>query len=226
VIHYLQGKILFKEPHFITLGVGSIEHGVVGYAVHCSEITSTRVSLGSQATFYIYTHVREDLLELFGFLSQDEKKLFLLLIGVNGIGPKGALTVLSALEPSILIHCILQRKKDELVKCPGIGKKTAERIVLELSDLLAKKIEKGEFSSLHESKNKLTGSLPEDLSLSDSRTALIIEARQALIGLGFKEGESERLLSLALQSNKLLETKNLKVESLIKSALQQRQRSS
>src|SRR5690606_31081959 len=94
---------------------------------------------GADCTLFVYTHVREDAMELYGFSTREEKELFLVLIGVSGIGPKAALKVLSAVPPEELIQAIVHGDRAALTRVPGIGKKTAERVVLELSDSLKKR---------------------------------------------------------------------------------------
>lgn len=229
MIHFLQGKILFKENTHLTLGVGSDEQGYVGYSINCSERVSSQVKTHERISLYVYTHVREDVLELFGFLNPDEKKLFLMLISVNGIGPKGALAVLGHLEPSLLLQYVLEKNKAELTKCPGIGKKTAERLVLELFDPIEKKLEKGELLSLRKGVSLRSsgaqariGQGDLDFDLSDSSAAVFNEARLALMGLGFKESETEQLLKKALKNSSFLNQENTKVEEVIKEALKQR----
>ena len=112
-----------------------VEAGGVGYDVMIPVSTFTHLpDTGAEVRLRIHTHVREDALLLYGFLTQDEKALFEKLIGVSGIGPKMAVTILSGLAAPDLIHSIRAGEVDRLVKIPGIGKKTAERIVLELRD--------------------------------------------------------------------------------------------
>jgi Holliday junction DNA helicase RuvA len=114
-----------------------VETGGVGYDVTIPVSTFTHLpATGAEVRLRIHTHVREDALALFGFLTQDEKALFEKLIGVSGIGPKLAVTILSGLAAVDLIHAIRRGEVERLVRIPGIGKKTAERMVLELRDKL------------------------------------------------------------------------------------------
>jgi len=132
MIAYLRGTILEKHPNQVIVDAGG-----VGYDVTIPISTySALPEAGHEVRLRIHTHVREDALSLYGFLSQDEKMLFERLISVSGIGPKLAVTVLSGLAIGELIAAIRGGEVDQLVRIPGIGKKTAERIVLELRDKL------------------------------------------------------------------------------------------
>jgi Holliday junction DNA helicase RuvA len=132
MIAFLRGALLEKHPNSVIVDVAG-----VGYDVAISVSTySTLPDTGSEVTLRIHTHVREDTLALFGFLTTDEKALFEKLISVTGIGPKLAMSVLSGLATADLVSAIRASQTDRLVRIPGVGKKTAERIVLELRDKL------------------------------------------------------------------------------------------
>jgi Holliday junction DNA helicase RuvA len=132
MIAFLRGKILEKHPNQVI-----VETGGVGYDVLIPVSTfSSLPEAGSEVKLRIHTHVREDALALFGFLTAEEKTIFERLISVSGIGPKLAITVLSGLPTSDLIYAIRNAAVEQLVRIPGVGKKTAERIVLELKDKL------------------------------------------------------------------------------------------
>jgi Holliday junction DNA helicase RuvA len=132
MIAALRGVLMEKHPNQAVVEVAG-----VGYDVTIPVSTYTRLpEAGQEVRLRVHTHVREDALALYGFLTQDEKSLFEKLIGVSGIGPKLAVTVLSGLAASDLIHSIRRGEVDRLIRIPGIGKKTAERMVLELRDKL------------------------------------------------------------------------------------------
>ena len=132
MISHLRGALLEKNPNMVVVDV----HGV-GYEVTIPvSVYSSLPAIGAEVGLYIHTHVREDALSLFGFVSAAEKTLFEKLISVSGIGPKLAVTALSGLASSDLIAAIRNGAVDQLVKIPGVGKKTAERMVLELRDKL------------------------------------------------------------------------------------------
>jgi holliday junction DNA helicase RuvA len=133
MIGHLRGTILEKHPNQVI-----VESAGVGYDVQIPISTYTALAEpGASAALRIYTHVREDALLLFGFATPEEKTLFERLISVSGIGPKLAITVLSGLPTADLVAAIRNRDVAHLVRIPGVGKKTAERMVLELKDKLA-----------------------------------------------------------------------------------------
>ena len=132
MIAQLRGTLLEKHPN-----QAIVDAAGVGYDVHIPVSTFTTLpDVGATVTLRIYTHVREDALLLFGFLSNDEKLIFEKLISVSGIGPKLAITVLSGLATPDLVTAIRGGDIARLVRIPGVGKKTAERIVLELKEKL------------------------------------------------------------------------------------------
>lgn len=132
MIAHLQGRILDKQPNRVVVDVGG-----VGYDVHVPLSTFYGLgAAGADIALRIHTHVREDVIALYGFATRLEQELFERLIGVSGIGPKLALAVLSGIEPDELIRAIEQTDVARLTSIPGVGKKTAERIVLELKDRL------------------------------------------------------------------------------------------
>lgn len=132
MIAYLRGRIFEKHPNRLIL-----EAAGVGYDVTISVATFSGLpSEGAEASLFIYTHVREDTIALYGFLRRDEKQLFERLIGVSGIGPKLAITVLSGMAADALVTALRDNNITALTRIPGVGKKTAERMVLELRDKL------------------------------------------------------------------------------------------
>jgi len=134
MIAYLAGRLFEKRPNRIVVDVQG-----VGYEVHIP--LSTFYELGEVSTevqLQIHTHVREDALALFGFKTTQEKKVFEHLTSVSGIGPKLAITILSGMSVAELVPAIRQGNLSRLVSIPGVGKKTAERLVVELRDKLAK----------------------------------------------------------------------------------------
>ncbi len=133
MIGHLRGNVLEKHPNQVI-----VEAAGVGYDVQIPISTYTSLpDPGAAISLHIYTHVREDTLSLFGFATPEEKALFERLISVSGIGPKLAITVLSGLATAELVAAIRSSDVPRLVRIPGVGKKTAERMVLELKDKLA-----------------------------------------------------------------------------------------
>ena len=130
MIALLRGVLLEKHPN-----QAIVDAGGVGYDVTIPVSTYTHLpEAGAEVRLRIYTHVREDALALYGFLTQDEKALFEKLISVSGIGPKMGMAVLSGIPAADLIASIRRGEVERLVRIPGVGKKTAERMVLELRD--------------------------------------------------------------------------------------------
>jgi Holliday junction DNA helicase RuvA len=133
MIAFLRGRVLDKQPNRIIVDVQG-----VGYELHVPLSTYYDVGEeGAELSLRVYTHVREDALQLFGFLTDLERQLFERLIGISGIGPKLAIAVLSGLDSRELVAAVQRGDVARLVAIPGIGKKTAERIVLELRDRLS-----------------------------------------------------------------------------------------
>src|SRR5258706_795106 len=130
MIALLRGTLVEKHPNQAV-----VEAGGVGYDVTIPISTYSHLpDAGAEVRLRIHTHVREDALALYGFLTQDEKTLFERLIGVSGIGPTLAVKILSGLSATDLIHAICRGEVERLVRVPGLGKKTAERMVLALRD--------------------------------------------------------------------------------------------
>jgi Holliday junction DNA helicase RuvA len=132
MIAHLRGVLLEKHPNQLVVDVGG-----VGYDVTIPVSTFSSVGeTGSEVKLRVHTHVREDAIALFGFASAEEKTIFEKLISVSGIGPKLAITVLSGLPTGDLVQAIRQGQLERLVRIPGVGKKTGERMILELRDKL------------------------------------------------------------------------------------------
>lgn len=133
MIAYLRGRILDKQPNQLVIDV----HGV-GYLVHVPLSTFYEAGdIGAEAALRIHTHVREDALQLYGFLTLLEQQLFERLINISGIGPRLAIVVLSGIEPRDLIAAVQRADLARLTGIPGVGRKTAERVVLEMKDRLS-----------------------------------------------------------------------------------------
>ena len=133
MLYFLKGITAALEP-----GLAVIECAGVGYACKTTSFTLSGLQPGKPATLYTHLSVREDGIELYGFGTKEEKRLFLQLTSVSGVGPKAALSILSTTTPSQLALAILTEDVKTLTLAPGIGKKIAQRIVLELRDKLAK----------------------------------------------------------------------------------------
>lgn len=179
MIGYLRGRVLEKRPNRVILEVQG-----VGYDV-CIPV-STYYQMPdppAEVQLHIHTHVREDALALYGFRTPGEKKLFEKLMSVSGIGPKLAITVLSGLEAPELIRAIQSNDLAKLTHIPGVGKKTAERMVLELRDKLADV----------EAEGALAAAAPGGLSPEHE------DVLSALLNLGYQRGQAERAVSRAAE---------------------------
>jgi Holliday junction DNA helicase RuvA len=133
LIARLSGTVVEKGPDHAVVDVGG-----VGYLVHLSAASAaTLPAAGAPATLRTYTHVREDALQLFGFATEDEEAVFRALIDVKGVGPRAAQNILSGIAPRELAQAVAQGDVARLTRAPGVGKKTAERLVVELKEKLA-----------------------------------------------------------------------------------------
>ena len=133
MFYYISGKVAVVEP-----GVAVIDAGGVGYAINTSYTSARSVKVGEQATFYTYLHVREGIFELYGFVRREELSCFKQLIAISGVGPKAALAILGAVTPEKLALCVISGDEKALTAAPGIGKKLAQRILLEMKDKMSK----------------------------------------------------------------------------------------
>ena len=140
MFYYVNGPVTELEA-----GLAVIDCGGVGYACATTNYTLSQLKKGERAKLYTYLNVREDAVELFGFASQSELRSFKMLIGVSGVGPKAALSILSSTTPQQLAMAVVMGDEKALTAAPGIGKKIAQRIILELKDKLAR--EQGSFDA-------------------------------------------------------------------------------
>jgi Holliday junction DNA helicase RuvA len=197
MISHLRGTLLEKHPNQIVIDV----HGV-GYEVSIPvSAYSSLAELGGPVQMHIYQHVREDILALYGFPTKDDKALFEKLIAVSGIGPKLAITALSGLTTDDLVAAIRSGAVEQLVRIPGVGKKTAERMVLELRDKLGPatvppggaSTPKGGFSTIEED---VISAL---MNFGASRASAEVAAKKA-----HSEGESNEFDALFRRALKLV----------------------
>jgi len=137
MIASLKGKLLYKKPDNVVVDVSG-----VGYSLNVTLNTLANFpDEGNEIFLHVYTHVREDALQLYGFTSEDEKKIFITLLGITGIGPKMALNILSGISHNELLKAIESEDVACLCRIPGLGKKTAHRLILELKGKLPLKLE-------------------------------------------------------------------------------------
>lgn len=195
MIAQLSGKIVHKSPEYCIIDVGG-----VGYQVYTPFSTFYELpDIDNHVLLHTYTNVREDALQLFGFLTVDEKEIFQVLIGVSGIGPKLAVNILSGITPDELKAALLNGNLARLIAIPGIGKKTAERMVLELKDKVLK---------LHKEK---PGVQVKPLTTD---TDILEDAVSALLNLGYKRPQAEGALERMKKDNP-----DSDIEGMIKGAL-------
>lgn len=167
MISFIKGTILETGNRYLVLDIHDI-----GYKAYVTDNTLASLTLGQEITLWTYQVVREDALDLYGFIDKREKGFFELLISVSGIGPKSALNILSLVSTESLVSSIRSGSASHLVKVSGIGRKTAEKIVLELSD-------------------KLGGMLGSEMSVTMSSDMDVIEALKAL---GYETNEAREAL--------------------------------
>jgi holliday junction DNA helicase RuvA len=179
MIAHLRGKLLFKQP-----GRAIVECAGVGYDVAISVPTFTSLpSLGVETSLHIHTQVSEDQIALFGFLDGEEKRLFERLITVSGVGPKLAIKMLSGLSPEKTVQAIRAQDHAQLTRIPGVGKKLAERLVVELKDKL------------------------EDFAVAPAPHAgvqgpAVDDVLSALVNLGYQRPAAERAIEQAIEKDK------------------------
>ena len=172
---YVKGVLEEKMNNYVV-----VETAGIGYKIFMSKNAILKIGeLGNSVKIYTHYHVREDDISLYGFLTGEELKLFELLISVSGVGAKSAITMLSSITPSEFIMCVVKNDITRLTKIPGIGKKSAQRIVLELKDKLKAEQEIAE-----------TGETEDVIEVSDS----LEEAIAALQILGYNKKEIEKAL--------------------------------
>ncbi len=177
MIAHLRGKLLEKQAGSVIVDVGG-----VGYLVTIPVSTYTEIgALGGEVTLHIHTNVREDTLALFGFHTLHEKELFQKFIAITGVGPRLAIAILSGLPSDALIHAIRSADVKELTRIPGVGRKTGERIILELKD-------------------KLGGFDASELVEKAPATTLEIDVASTLVNLGLTRDAAEKAVRKALES--------------------------
>lgn len=177
MFYYIAGTVAHKEDGFAVIDAGG-----VGYKLLTSLNSLDRLgSVGSDAKMYTYLYVREGVFDLYGFASEEELNMFLLLIGVSGVGPKAALAVLSVLTPSALALAVVTGDTKSITRANGVGPKVAQRVVLELKDKIK-----------NEDMIAMSGS---DEPIGDSTFTASNEAVEALCVLGYSAFEAKQALS-------------------------------
>lgn len=200
MVSYIKGELAG-----VTEEKAIIEAGGIGYGIYMPGKDLAQLpGLGEQIKIHTYLNVREDAMQLFGFLTGDELEVFRLLITVNGIGPKGGLGILSALSADELRFAVMAGDVKAITAAPGIGKKTAERLILDLKDKL-------KMEDLLEHQTEAA-----DLNAKGVGNDVQTEAVEALVSLGYGSAESLRAVREAVKEN---QDADLSAETLLKVAL-------
>ena len=195
MFYYLNGTVALLDANLAVIDCGG-----VGYACHTSNYTLARLQNGKPAKLFTYCNIKEDAFDLYGFSTKSEKRCFEMLISVSGIGPKAALSILSANTPEGLALAIMNNNEKALTVAPGIGKKIAQRVILELKDKISK------------DNGPVEMQLPVPSTPAES--GAVNDAVAALTVLGYSSSEIAPVL-------KKIDTAALSTEQIIKAVLKQ-----
>jgi len=193
--YHIEGVVAEMEPYLAVVDCSG-----VGYAINTSLNTLSRLHVGTRAKLYTYLNVREDALELYGFATPAEKRCFVMLISVSGVGPKAALSILSSSTPEGLAMAILSGDEKTLTVAPGIGKKIAQRVILELKDKMQKQAQ------------TLSVPNPATVAAGGGVTGKMSDAAAALAVLGYNSSE----ISVSLKG---IDMESMPLEDIIRTAL-------
>lgn len=196
MFYYLNGTVTYTEQNMVVLDVGG-----VGFKVNVTTHTMSKLSVGKVEKLYTYCNIKEDAFDIYGFYDTSEKRSFELLLTVSGVGPKAALAILSTVTPENLALAILSGEEKTLTAVPGVGKRIAQRIILELKDKTAK-----------ESTAFQSGGIPNVISGKDTPNGKAADAAAALAVLGYSQAE----ISAAMRH---IDIETLSVEDIIKQVL-------
>lgn len=194
MFYYLNGTIALMDANLAVVDCGG-----VGYACHTTNYTLARLQVGKPARLFTYCSIKEDAFDIFGFSTREELGCFRQLIGVTGVGPKAALAILSVISPDQLTLAVMTQDDKTITMAQGVGKKLAQRIILELKDKLAS-------SQLELSGAQMTA------TGAPARGSKSAEASAALAGLGYSQTE----ISAALKG---IDVESLPIEEIIRRAL-------
>ena len=196
MFYYVEGTVALLKQ-----GLAVIDCGGVGYACHASQNTIGKLKIGARARLLTYLNVREDIFELYGFIDEEEQSCFEMMIGVSGVGPKAALSILSVAPPDRLALSIITGDEKMLMQAPGIGKKIAQRIVLELRDKMSK-----------EQLETASSVSPVAMAAASGGVNHTQEAGAALMVLGYSQTE-------ALQAMEGMDAAQMEAEEIIRQCL-------
>ena len=194
MFYYLDGMVTIIEPNLAVVDCGG-----VGYACKATARTLSFLEVGKKARLYTYCHIKEDIFDIYAFHDMGEKRCFEMLLSVSGVGPKAALAILSACSAEEIAMAVINNDDKTLTRAQGVGKKLAQRIVLELKDKMSK--EAGDM--------KMSGGFVPQAGVTGS---VVSDASAALAVLGFTQGE----ISAAMRH---IDTDNMTTEEIIKAVL-------
>ena len=198
MFNYINGTVTEVAPNLTVLDCGG-----VGFQLNVSNYTAGTLKTGERMKLLTYVHIREDLFEIYGFSTKTEKRCFELLLGVSGVGPKAALSILSVAPPENLILSIVSGDEKAIMAAQGVGKKIAQRVILELKDKLAKETSEISFSG---------GAAP--VAFTANGNGARADAAAALSVLGYGAAE----INAALKN---LETDGMETGEIVKAVLRQ-----
>lgn len=197
MISYIRGELISIEEEKVILDVNGVGFGIFMPAQSMNLLPS----IGEEVKLHTYMNVREDAMQLFGFLTKDDLKVFKLVIGVSGIGPKGGLSILSHLSPDELRFAVMSHDAKAISGAPGIGKKTAEKLIIELKDKL----------NMDDVLERISDT--SDTTVIHVSNQIQTEAVQALVALGYGNAEALRAVK------KVEAQEDATVEEILKQAL-------
>ena len=196
MFYYIEGKVTILEPSLAVLDVGG-----VGYACNVTMNTVSRLQLNERTRLYTYCNIKEDAFDIYGFWSKEEKRCFELLLSVSGVGPKAAIGILSVVTPEELAVAIAKGDEKRITAAQGVGKRIAQRVILELKDKMALTDE------------ELSAGITSTVSaLSPAAAERDQEAMAALGVLGFTSSEASAIL-------RTMDTSQMSVEDIVREAL-------
>lgn len=195
MFYYLEGNVTVIEQ-----GAAVLDIGGAGYFCRVTISTLSRLEAGKRARLYTYCSIREDAFDIYGFWDQREKRCFELLLSVSGVGPKAALSILSSVTPENLAMAIVTENEKVLTTAPGVGKRIAQRIILELKDKMA-------------SDPSFKEANPVSLQYSGGGiSGVLADAQEALLVLGFSNAEAAGAI-------RRIDTENMTAEEIIRAVL-------
>ena len=198
MFHYISGIAAELQP-----GMVVVDCGGVGFEINTSSYTLSQIKAGEKVKLYTYVHIREDAFEIYGFSGKSEKRCFEMLLGVSGVGPKAALSILSVNTPEGLVMAIVTGNERAITAAAGVGKRIAQRVILELKDKMAKETDSVSFA---DSAAFAAPVVSDRSKLGDAAAALAV--------LGYSSPEINAAL-------KRIPAENMTLEEIIKAALKQ-----